>query len=97
MGGLDLNESYQRRYLERGLTILLGDADTDTAAPDLPRSGIAMAQGPLRLARGIWHFEHCKVVADHIGVQLSWKLEIVRGAGHVSQQIFDRATDILAN
>ena len=48
MGGLDLDESYQRRYLGRRLTILLGDADTDSAAPDLPRSETAMAQGPHR-------------------------------------------------
>jgi hypothetical protein len=97
MGGLDLDESHLRRYLGRRLIILLGDADTDGAAPDLPRSGSAMAQGPHRLARGLWHFEHCRKVAQHLGVQLGWKLEIVPDAGHVSQQIFDRAACILAD
>src|SRR4029077_13281313 len=43
MGGLDLDESYLRRYLGRRLIILLGDADTDTKATDLPRSETAMA------------------------------------------------------
>jgi hypothetical protein len=97
MGGLDVDETYLRRYLGRRLIILLGDADTDRAAPDLPRTETAMAQGPHRLARGLWHFEHCKKVADRLGAQLDWKLEVVPEAGHVSQQIFDRALNILAN
>ena len=97
MGGLDLDESYHRRYLGRRVTILLGDADTDIAAPDLPRSETAMAQGPHRLARGLWHFEHCKKVADRLGGRFDWKLEIVPGAGHVDQQIYDRAASILAD
>ena len=57
MGGLDLDENHVRRYLGRHLIILLGDADTDASAPDLPREDFAMAQGPNRLARGQWHFE----------------------------------------
>ena len=97
MGGLDLDESHQRRYLGRRLMLLLGDADTDSAAPDLPRNATAMAQGPHRLARGLWHFEHGKALAERLGVQLGWELEILPGAGHVSQKIFDRAIDILAN
>ena len=32
MGGLDLDETHLRRYLGRHLIILLGDADTDSAA-----------------------------------------------------------------
>lgn len=96
MGGLDLDKSHLRRYLGRRLTILLGDADTDGAAPDLPSGETAMAQGPHRLARGLWYFEHCKKVAERLGTRLGWKLEIVPGAAHVSQQIFDRALDMLA-
>jgi hypothetical protein len=97
MGGLDLDESYLRRYLGRRLIVLLGDADTDSAAPDLARSETAMAQGPHRLARGLWHFEHCKQVADQLGGRFGWELEIVPAAGHVDQQIFDRAASILGD
>lgn len=86
-----------RRYLGQRVTILLGDADTDGAAPDLLRTETAMAQGPHRLARGLWHFEHCRKLADSLGAVLGWKLDIVPGAGHVSQKIFDRALDILVN
>ena len=96
MGGLDLDEGDLRRYLGRRLVILLGDADNDPSDTYLPRNEVAMAQGPHRLARGRWHFEHCAKLAERLGVELRWKLEILPGAGHVSQAIFDRAADILA-
>lgn len=96
MGGLDLDESHLRRYLRRRLVVLLGDADTDSAASDLPRDEAAMAQGPHRLARGLWHFDHCKRLADRLGTPFGWTLEIVPGAGHVDQAIYDRAALNLA-
>jgi hypothetical protein len=97
MGGLNLDESYLRRYLGRRVIVLLGDADTDSAAADLARSQAAMAQGPHRLARGLWHFEHCKQIANQLSGHFGWELEIVPGAGHVDQQIFDRAASILGD
>lgn len=95
MGGLDLNENHVRRYLGRRLTILLGNADTDASAPDLPRDDFAMAQGAHRLARGQWYFEHCAKLAEQLGTPFGWRLQTVRGAGHVSQVVFDRAANIL--
>jgi pimeloyl-ACP methyl ester carboxylesterase len=67
MGGLDLDESYLRLFLGGRLIVLLGNADTYTKAPDLPRSEAAMAQGPHRLTRGQRHFEHCRQFADRLG------------------------------
>jgi hypothetical protein len=95
MAGLDLDEGCLRRYLARRLTILLGDADTDAAAPDLPRMPEAMAQGAHRLERGLWYFSHCKQLAERLGVPFGWTLESVAAAGHVSQEIFDQAAGIL--
>jgi hypothetical protein len=95
MGGLDLNESNLRRYLGRRIIILLGDADTDASAPDLPRDDFALAQGPHRLVRGQWHFEHCATLAERLSAPFDWRLQIVHGAGHLSQQVFDRAANIL--
>lgn len=97
MGGLDLDESHLRRYLGRRLIVLLGDADTDSAAPDLPREEAAMAQGLHRLARGLWHFDHCKRVADRLETPFGWTLEVVPRAGHVDQAIYDRAALNLAD
>ena len=95
MGGLDLDDGHLRRYLGRRLVFLLGDGDNDPSAPDLPRTDYAMAQGPHRLARGLWHFQHGTKLADSLGVHSGWRLEIAHGAGHVSQQIFDQGADIL--
>lgn len=95
MGGIGLDESHLRRYLARRLVILLGDADNDPNAPDLPRWDEAMAQGPHRLARGLWHFKHCTALAGSLGVTLGWSLEIAPGAGHVDQQIYDQGANIL--
>ncbi|MBI5262543.1 MAG: hypothetical protein HY852_12090 [Bradyrhizobium sp.] len=95
MGGLDLNAIHLRRYLGRPLVILLGEADSDPDAIDLPRMDYAMAQGPHRLARGLWHFKHCTELAESLGAKFGWRLEIAHGAGHVDQQIYDRGSNIL--
>src|SRR5882757_1070593 len=82
--------------LTRRLIILIGENDCDPHAHDLPRGEIAKAQGPHRLARGQWYFGHCTDLAARLGVALGWRHEVVPGAGHVSQEIYDRASDILA-
>jgi hypothetical protein len=94
MGGIGLSEVDLRRYFARPVHFLLGDADIDAAAADLPRTPEALAQGPHRLARGLWHYEHCKILARKVGVELAWTVEIVPGAKHISQAIFDRAMAI---
>ena len=95
MGGIDLNAGHLSRYLGRSLVMLLGDADKDPDAFDLPRMDYAMAQGPHRLARGLWHFEHCTELAKNLDVRFGWRLEIAHGAGHVDQQIYDRGANLL--
>ena len=94
MGGIGMGDADLRRYLSRPLHILLGDADIDATAADLPRTPEALAQGPHRLARGLWHFEHCRALAKTLGIELAWTVEIVPGAHHISRAIFDRAMAI---
>jgi hypothetical protein len=94
MGGIGMGNADLRRYLSRPLHILLGDADTDATAADLPRMPEALAQGPHRLARGLWYVEHCKSLAKTLGIELAWTVEIVPRAHHVSRAIFDRAMAI---
>lgn len=91
LGGLGIAESSLRRYLSRPLHILLAENDVEATAADLPRGPEALAQGPHRLARGLWHHDHCKSLATTLGVDFGWTVEIVPEAGHVSQAIFDRA------
>ena len=95
MGGLGLDDSFVRRYLSRNLTILLGDADNNPDSPDLPRNEAARAQGPHRLARGLWHYEYCRNVAERLGTSFGWRLETVPGAVHVDQAMFEIGAQIL--
>ena len=95
MGGLGLDDSFARRYLSKNLTILLGDADANPDAPDLPRNEAAQAQGPHRLARGLWHYEYCRKVAQRLGTCFGWRLETVPGAVHVDQAMFEIGAQIL--
>ncbi len=96
MGGIGLGDGVLRRYLARPLSLLIGECDADPHAFDLPRGEIAEAQGPHRLARAQWYMTHCGDVAQTLGIELGWSYEIVPGAGHVSQSMYDRALDILA-
>jgi hypothetical protein len=75
--------------ISSNVTILLGDADTDSTASDLPRNEAALAQGPHRLARGLWHFDQCRKVAEQLGANFGWRLEIVPDAVHVDQAMFE--------
>jgi len=93
MGGLDIEENSLHRYLQRNIVVLLGDTDTDV---DLARNEEAMAQGPHRFARGLWHFDHCRTVAERLAVPFHWRLEILHAAGHVEQILFDRSANLLA-
>jgi len=95
MGGLDLDQRHLRRYLGRRLVLLLGEADT-TRDEGLPRGEIADAQGPHRLARGNWYYDHCRKLAERLGVPFGWQRETVPGAGHASQEIFDRGSSLLS-
>jgi pimeloyl-ACP methyl ester carboxylesterase len=95
MGGLGLDDSFLRRYLSGKLTILLGDADVDPDAADLPRNEGAVAQGPHRLARGLWHFDHCREVAERLGISFGWRLEIVSRAVHVDNAMFEIGSQML--
>jgi hypothetical protein len=56
----------------------------------------AVAQGPHRFARGLWHFEYCRTMAEQHAIPFGCRLEIIRGAGHVDQVLFDRAAELLA-
>jgi glutathione S-transferase-like protein len=56
----------------------------------------AMAQGAHGLARGLWHFEHCTKLANSLGLDFRWRLEIAHGAGHVDQRIYDQGANVLA-
>ena len=68
--------------LQRPLTVLLGEADTDPQHPTLRRTPEALAQGSNRFARGQAFFAFASDAASGLGVPFGWQLLTVPGADH---------------
>ncbi|RVT95285.1 alpha/beta hydrolase [Rhodovarius crocodyli] len=71
-----------RAGLSRPLTVLLGEADTDTRHPQLRQTPEANAQGAYRLARGRAFFAAGRDAASRLGVPFGWRLGTVPGVAH---------------
>jgi len=96
LGGLELREDAPAAFFGCPLVLLLGDADIDEQASDLPRSPAALAQGPNRLVRGRRYFELCREKAKALGVAFRWRLVIAPDVGHVDDEIAVPAAQIIA-
>ena len=82
-------------YFARDVTVLLGDADTDTSDEDLRRTPEAELQGPHRLARGQTFFRVARAKAKALGVDFNWRIQTVPGAEHSNAQMTPAAAEIL--
>jgi hypothetical protein len=95
VAGTGFNDGDLRRFLASHMVILLGDADADENAPDLPKNPEANAQGAHRLARGLFHFDQCKAMADSLGAPFGWRLVIAPGVGHDDAEVAVAASEVL--
>ena len=68
--------------MQRPLTILLGEDDTDPEHPSLRRTPEALAQGLHRFARGQAFFAAGQAASLDLGVPFAWQLATVPGADH---------------
>lgn len=68
--------------LQRPLTVLLGERDTDPEHESLSRTPGAAVQGPHRFARGQAFFGAGRAAARALDVPFAWQLETVPGADH---------------
>ena len=84
-----------RRFLERDITILLGDKDIDTNHRSLRRTPQAMKQGPHRYARGRNFYGICDLKIQSMGFTFSWELQEVPGAAHSNAAMAPAAGKIL--
>jgi len=94
--GLDFADSDLREYLAKPLFLLLGEADNDEAAADLPTIPEAIAQGPDRLSRGLFYFRTCKDLADQLNTNFAWRLVTAPGIGHDDREIAEAAAKLIA-
>jgi poly(3-hydroxybutyrate) depolymerase len=82
LGGLGLTEADLEARLTWPLTILAGEADTDTAGPSVPTLPAALAQGPHRFARARHVMDFARAEAVRRGTACHWRLETAPGIAH---------------
>jgi hypothetical protein len=75
-------EAELRSALTRRVVVMLGEADTDPADPELSKSDGAMRQGTNRFERGKGFFAAANAAARDLGVKFTWELVGVPGVAH---------------
>jgi poly(3-hydroxybutyrate) depolymerase len=77
-----IDEARLKAALAVPMLVLLGENDIDTNDKYLPKNKEAMAQGPMRLARGHHFFHTAEAAGTRLGVPLRWTKAVVPGVGH---------------
>ena len=95
LDGVRITVAQLRVAFGRNLTVMLGDADTDSNHRHLHNTPAAKRQGPHRYARGLSYFDRAQAAAAVIGVPFAWRLEIIPDAGHSTKAIRADAAEIL--
>jgi pimeloyl-ACP methyl ester carboxylesterase len=85
--GARVGEAALRSALGRRVVVVLGEADTDPAHPDLDRSDGAMKQGANRLERGENFFLAATTAARDLNVKFAWELTMVPNVAHDSAKM----------
>lgn len=84
---------FERAYLGRDVTLLLGEQDCDPEHPALDRSCAAMAQGGHRLARGL---AYARYIHARGAVGGTHAMHRIPGAGHDADAVFGSPAGIAA-
>ena len=96
LSGIDIDEGRIGAWLERPMTLLLGEGDIDPGDPNLRRTPEALAQGPHRLARGHYFFDHAGWQAQERGVSLGWRVVTVPDVAHDNAGMARTAASLIA-
>lgn len=94
--GAPLDEGALTAALGQPLTVLLGTADTNPAAPNLRTTLEATSQGPHRFARGQSFYAAGREAAAQRGVAFGWRMETVPGVGHQNRRMAKAAARLIA-
>ncbi|RYY26908.1 MAG: alpha/beta hydrolase [Sphingomonadales bacterium] len=82
LGGVPVDRAGLAAALGKRVTVLLGTADVDPAHHQLSRTPGAMAQGPHRMARGLFYFASAKAAATSLKTRFAWDVAYAPGIGH---------------
>lgn len=80
--GTQVDRDRLAAYLQKPMTVLLGEADNDPDHRYLRRTPEANAQGPHRFARGQYFYSLAGRMAESLEVPHNWVLGTVPGVGH---------------
>jgi len=84
-----------KQVFARKLIVLLGEADIQTDAANLPKARQATAQGVNRFERGTNFFTQAQMQAQKLGTPLAWERVTVPGVGHDSRRMSQAAARLL--
>lgn len=84
---------FERAYLSRDVTLLLGEQDCDPEHPALDRSCAAMAQGEHRLARGL---AYARYIDARGAAACTHTMQRIPGAGHDADAVFGSPAGVAA-
>ena len=93
--GHDLSRDALKRALERPLTVLIGEHDTEERQAILRTTPEAARQGRNRVERGRNFLEVATRAATSLGADLAWRLAVVPGVGHANRDIANAAASAL--
>ncbi|WP_440958684.1 alpha/beta hydrolase [Oceanicaulis sp. LC35] len=96
LAGVSVTESQLAAWLQRPMTLLLGEADTDRRDRNLRRTPEALAQGPHRFARGMFFFEAARSEADRLQLPIGWRVVTVPGVAHDNAGMAHAAAYLIA-
>src|SRR5690606_42070854 len=82
--------------LGKDVTVLLRENDTGPNHSDLRNPPDTLEQGPHRLARGNYFYNHAKDHASSMSTHFGWSLVTVPGVSHENEDMAQAAVLILA-
>ncbi len=81
--------------LKRDVVLMLGREDTATQSSSLRNTPEAKAQGANRYLRGLTMYHNARTVAEDLGVEFGWTLQVVDDAGHVNAEMAVAAAELI--
>lgn len=94
--GTGISEKDLEAAFQTDLIVFLGENDdADETRGSVRHTPEADAQGMHRLARGRHFFRESRAIAEELGAEFNWKLEVVPGVGHDYRRMSTAAADYL--
>ncbi|HAQ36079.1 MAG: alpha/beta hydrolase [Maricaulis sp.] len=96
LSGLAAGQGAIAHWISRPMVVLLGDQDTDPADPNLRHTPEADAQGPHRLARGIYFAAEAQDRAQELDMETAWRVVHVPGVAHDNAGMAEAAAALIS-